>query len=506
MSSYLELLSRKYNTYNFYKDYVGKQFVHLLDYYENGNRRLTENIPTTPDIALASWVSSSNENEDPTFLSFDLYIKWNESPLFNGSVEKFIETYKKLGNTEIGSRDVIISEFKKQFLNFFRVDAQLTAGQVPQFLGQNSPKAYYLKEITGLDNLTQTIGGEKSKQFTTYGTDMIGMKFYEDVTQNLGYLSALYKSLSWSRINGKQIIPENLLRFDAEIVVTDLRKFNRIVRNIKENKLEVYADKLTHYKYSLFECQFIFSKFPHGDSLSTATVKEQVDDFEVSFNYKFSTLSFNKLNIDPQNLAKKIEFAIDNSRYDLSKIKSKDTTNNSTDGGSIKSTPNTYPLVKLYTFDLPSKKRTDEGRKEGALEDAKDSEKSKNKNKKDEVSDENKKNGVAPDQQQAVENANKPDTESDAVRRRRETVARLERISGQARDRSAAAQRNLNDLPQSQLLDRTNAFLNQSTVGQSPTLSRAGNRLLRGGQRRLNTELLRQAALLNRSLSNIRFR
>jgi hypothetical protein len=496
MSRYLELAAAKLNTYNAYKDFIGKQFVHLLDYYENGNRRITEPINTTPELLLASWVSSSNDNEDPTYLGFDLYIKWNESPLFNGSVENFIDTYKKLGNSEVGSRDVIIAEFKKQFLKFFRVDAEISAKDVPLFLGQASPKAYYLKELNGLDNLIQSVDAEKMKQFVAYGTDVITMKFYEDVTQNLGYLSALYKSLSWSRINGKMIIPENILRFDAEIVVTDIRKLNRLVKNEKDNKIEIYADKLTNYKYTLYECQFLFGKLPHGDTLSNASSKEPVDDYEIKFNYKFSTLSFNKLNVDPANLANKIEFAIDNSRYNLSKIKPKDTKNNSTNGGSISSSPNNYPLVKRYSFDLTTNKSTDESKREGSLEDAKDAEKSKTAGEEGE--------GPADDQITDAANNGKPET--DSQRKRRELAEKLTAIGKQANSAANAAKRNLNFLPQSQLLNKTNAFLNQSVAGRSPTLSRVGNRLLTAGRRQLNSEILKQASLLNKTLSNIKFR
>jgi hypothetical protein len=490
------VIENRLNTYNFYKDYVGKQFVHLLDYYENGDRRITEPINTTPELLLASFVSSSNENEDPTYLGFDIYIKWNESPLFNGSVESFIETFKKLGNSEVGSRDLIISEFKKQFLKFFRVDAEVSAKDVPLFLGQPSPRAYYLKELSGLDNLVHSVEADKTKQFVSYGTDVITMKFYEDVTQNFGYLASLYKSLSWSRINGKLIIPENLLRFDVEIVVTDIRKFNRIVKNEKDNKIEIYADKLTNYKYTLYECQFLFGKMPHGDSLSTSSSKEPVDDYEIKFNYKFSTLSFNKLNIDPTNLANKIEFAIDNSRYNLSKISPKDTKNNSTNGSSISSSANNYPLSKRYSFDLTTKKNNNEGKKEGVIEDSKNAEKSK--------SSENQGGGESPDQVRAEANSNKPETENQ--RTRREAADRLNRLSNQARSAANTANANINSLSQNPLLNRANAFLNQSVAGQSPTLSNVGNRLLRAGRRQLNTQIMRQASLLDRTLSNIRFR
>jgi hypothetical protein len=514
MSRYLDLIAAKLNSYNSYRDFVGKQFIHLLDYYENGNRRITEPIQTTPELLLASWVSSSNENEDPTYLGFDLYIKWNESPLFNGSVERFINTYKGLGNSEIGSRDVIITEFKRQFLKFFRVDAPTTANDVPLFLGQYSPRAYYLKELNGLDNLVHSMDGDKTKQFVSYGTDVITMKFYEDVTQNMGYLSALYKSLSWSRINGKLIIPENLLRFDAEIVVTDIRKFNRLVKNAAENKIEVYADKLTHYKYTLYECQFLFGKLPHGDAVANATKKEDIDDYEVKFNYKFSTLSFNKLNVDAANLANKIEFAIDDSRIDLSKTKPKDTKNNSVQNGSISSSPNNYPLVKRYTYDLVKKESTnEESKKEGPLEDAKEAEKKSAKAESEQTQTNGpgegggEGGGESADQTQAALNAAKPETE--AQRKRREAMEKLNNIGNKAKAAAKSSTRRLQDLDrqinQNRLLSRTNSFLNRNIAGRSPTLANLGNRFLSSGRSRLNRELLKQASLLDKTLSKINF-
>lgn len=157
-------------------------------------------------------------------------------------------------------------------------------------------KTYYIKKISGLENLVEKDVSHHSdtiKSMIDYGKDIIKLSLYEDVTINMGYLAMLYKTLSWSRLHGRQIIPENLLRFDAKITITEIRDFNRVVKDFNSDDLMISPDLTTKYTYTLYDCQLNFSEMSHGSELDMSSPK-MVDSFDLSFNYKYSTLAFTK--------------------------------------------------------------------------------------------------------------------------------------------------------------------------------------------------------------------
>ena len=372
--------SKKRQYYNYFEDYSGKQFIHLLDYYieQSGKIGLERNMDVpNKDIYFGSFIRTLDDNEDPTILGYDLTIKWDESPLLNGSLEKFITTFSGLGNSEIGSRLSLINNFKDQLFKFIKTNSPERSKV--EFNGVSGPKTYYLKDLAGLNKLVESSDGKDGSSFVKYGEDFITLKFNEDVTQNIGYLASLYKSLAWSRINGKQIIPENLLRFDIDITITEIKKYNRI---FKENdRLEFYVDDISKYTYTLYECQFFFPTLPHGDSLDMSNPKT-VEDYEVKFNYKFSTMKFSRLyDIDITDPKKKWEYAIDNKYSNMDKINSNSTDKNKIEDGTIKSYANSYQLFKIKDIDIATNKSTDPSKKTGVVEDAKDEDGSKEKTK-----------------------------------------------------------------------------------------------------------------------------
>jgi len=353
------LREQRLETYNNFEDYAGRQFTHLLDYFidqkgQLGNKKTinvgtdnqgTSTVGNTKDIYLGSFIRTADDNEDPTVLGYDITIKYNESPLFNGTIDSFIEQFGNLGNSEISSRKDLLDNFKKQFARFVKFDSPTTSNS-PEFVNKSGVKVYYMKSLGGLNNLVESGDGDKIKSFVEYGKEFITLEFNEDVSQNLGYLSSLYKSLSWSRINGKQIIPENLLRFDVDITITEIRKFNRVVGNsLPLTSLDVYADLISKYTYTLYECQFFFSSLPHGDTLDMSAAT-QVEKYEIKFNYKYSTMKFSKFNTGDSDDTKS-EYAIDNKHDNISRINPADTKNSRVENNNIISLSNVETMKYL---------------------------------------------------------------------------------------------------------------------------------------------------------------
>lgn len=379
-----EKLSEIVTTYGTFGDTSGLAFLHGYDNDENGTPRVIGlNSKVNKELYLASFTDSGNDNEDPTVYGYDLIIDIDNSPLFNGAIIDFINKFSMID--EVASRLQIYTAFVEKFFNYFNN------------IYNQANKAHYLKSITGLDKLTESNTPEKTSAFTEYRKDMITMTLYEDVTMGMGELVHLYKMLGWSKRNGKSIIPENLLRFEAELVVTEVRKFNRIVKmvnnvdnnqanqdnptdysdylnfddptsgatsdtdrfftaaseglgNLTDNNqasdtnptVAMYqlADLLSKYRYKLYECQFYFPKMPHGDTLDMWN-PTRLENFEIMFDYKYSTLKLEKFTWS-ENIPTATIY--DNGLYNPTELSSQDSNGSVDDNGNITNSPKEYEV------------------------------------------------------------------------------------------------------------------------------------------------------------------
>lgn len=326
------------NAYDAFDEGSNYEYLHRLD---RGQIPVGLKLTKDSDIYLSSFVETSTDNEDPVSFGYDIIIDYDNSPLFNGAIEDFLSTFSTY--SELSSRIDILTKFKAQFFKFFEISAQ-------NLLNLSQPRTYYLQKISGLGNLSESISSDKSKQFVDYGKDFVTLTLREDVSINTGYLAVLYKLLTWSRVHGKKMIPDNLLRFDVEIVVTEARKFNRVYKN-SDNTLDQYADLMSRYKYNLYECQFFFEKLSHDTDIDM-TKLDYTDGFDIKFNYKYTTLRFEKFtenaSIVVGNSITRDHVAVDNSVIDLSQVDPKNSDSFTIVNNSIVLDPVSYVLNK-YT-------------------------------------------------------------------------------------------------------------------------------------------------------------
>lgn len=235
-------------------------------------------------------------DEDPVILGFDIRINTITSPLFN-DMNSFFD-YIGTRIIEVSSRKQNYDDFVEHFSLFFdKTDTNLL----------RNFKSHYIKKVSGLDKLVET----SEQQFTKFKEDKLTITMMEDTTLNGGYLSMLYKTLSYSRINGKQIIPENLLRFDMDIIVSEIRNYNKVLKSItkaevdengeeteaSKNVMNVISDNVSRYVYHLYDCQFEFDKLSHDSTVSNVD-KNVREDFDFSILYKFSTVEMEKWKLD----------------------------------------------------------------------------------------------------------------------------------------------------------------------------------------------------------------
>ena len=247
--------------------------------------------------------------EDPVMFGFDIVIRAQESPLFSDvlqdSVSGFFNSIADSGNEEMLSRNDVWINFKSHFFQFFRdsLDNKTFVQSANDDNPTNSRFYYYLKKVSGLEGLVESNSGDTIKSFVDYGKDMIKLEFSEDVTLRVGRMAQLYKTLSWSRLSGKTMIPENLLRFDCDIVVSEVRNFVKVKKIIDGSgtpsvkDLQVLKDNVNRYVYTLYECQLFFDKMPHPGEIDLGAVPDMYTGYSVGFTYKFSTLRMDSFNL-----------------------------------------------------------------------------------------------------------------------------------------------------------------------------------------------------------------
>jgi len=250
------------------------------------------------------------ENEDPVMFGFELVINNPSSPLFNGSVNIFLNNYSFIN--EIGVRQNVYEDFKNEFQKIFKtltpikIDStklRISNGPtIPNLENKNQlfnfgKKAYlshYLKGVKGLDKLVESNTSGAKKYTADYNKDIITLDFAgENVSLTLGTLVHLYKLLYWSKPNGKGLIPENLLRFNCEIIISEVRNYKRVRKAITEGSVQVIKENLSRYIYSLRECQFYFDKMPHDVDVDLTAPKIH-ESYSMSFDYKYSSVKLEK--------------------------------------------------------------------------------------------------------------------------------------------------------------------------------------------------------------------
>jgi hypothetical protein len=247
------------------------------------------------------------ENEDPIYFGFEIEIDVLTSPLINGEALRFIEDFNS--NNEIASRKDILDSFIWELSRYFRFNSNKvdtrTTENIENIFETRLNKRFYIKKVSGLDKLIEANTASAQSAFVKYKQDLINLTFYEDTNLNTGTLASLYKLLYWSRLNGKNIIPENLLRFDCRIIVSEARNLTRIRRAMgldgqmtKAPNLEVIKENVSRYVYNLYECQLFFKSMTHPASIDLGLPFRLDESYDIELSYKFSDMRFERFVFD----------------------------------------------------------------------------------------------------------------------------------------------------------------------------------------------------------------
>jgi len=297
--------------------------------------------------------------EDPLILGFEISFNTN-SPLFYGtdieestaynSIGYFLNKYSDINDIE-WRKDVWI-EFKNRIFSIFNKSDTND--------NKKYSKSYYINKISGLENLI--------KKITNYGEDKLTITLNEDVRMISWYISELYNTLSYSYKNKRWMIPENLLRFDMNIKIHDIRNFIMPFRS--ENKIEYEISKKSTIMFTLHDCSFIFNESKNFDNdIIQSGYDQQIPGYSsLDFNIIYKSVTrwtdlplLNK-NIDPWG-KRNIEY--DNFK-NLQRAKFEDDKNNKNKGfwnDKLKSTVQTVSNASLnYLDNLETRLREERGK------------------------------------------------------------------------------------------------------------------------------------------------
>lgn len=306
-----ELVDNPYSTRDLYTIFGDN----ATDYFRHGLQVIDGLTPIeNPEngrstLRLDSFTGTPFEKNDPVIFGFDIIIDDVSSPLLNGAVDDFLRNYSNI--SEVAARIPVYEDFKQQFVKFFKTKAtvginptQTTMSKMRDTAGpetnnnddifsDRNTKAYmnyYLKKISGLDKLIEQNTPSSKKFLTEYNKEVIQLSFSEDLTLSIGTLAHLYKLLYWSKPNGKGIVPENLLRFNCDIIVSEVRNYKRVIRAIDGNDIKVIKDNVSRYVYSLKECQFYFNSMPHNSEIDMGSISPFAEgSYNIQFDYKYSS-------------------------------------------------------------------------------------------------------------------------------------------------------------------------------------------------------------------------
>jgi len=204
---------------------------------------------------------NEEQYEDPLKLGFEVSFDIN-SPLFSGgetatpafnSVEHFLEKYGDI--EDVSWRYGIWLEFKNRLFTIF--EKNLEKG-----LRSTTNKPYYINKISGLNNL--------NKKINKYGEDKLTITLNEDVRMVSWYIAELYNNLAYSYKNKRWMIPENLLRFNMNIKIHDMRNFVMPTKG-DDGKISYDISPKSTIMYTLRDCSFNFTNsYNFADEITQA--------------------------------------------------------------------------------------------------------------------------------------------------------------------------------------------------------------------------------------------
>lgn len=239
-----------------------------------------------------------DKSEEPTFLTFSIDFVTEQldnpinglptSPLF-AELDRSYSTASFLESIGMKAESARIDQFRKTLLDI------------------QTNKPWYFQSISGLDKLW-AMSNDMSKNYK--GKDIVlEIETLEAYDLKISYLADLYKSAVYDNTYRRELVPENLKKFEVNIYVAEFRNItdlvetwgfkaltsltNSSVANLGSRTLDLiransdYFEK--HVSFQQFNCQlceFDFSDtFAGGSKLSVHTPEMATNKFKIKVDW-----------------------------------------------------------------------------------------------------------------------------------------------------------------------------------------------------------------------------
>lgn len=202
--------------------------------------------------------------EDPTYLGFTLEIDTETSALFNW-VKPFLEKHST-SRVEHNARIPVYEEFVNKIIQLFKSQDSVSDNSEQGIY----IKSHYINTISGLDAL--------SKKFINWKKDALEIELHEDISLYSSYIASLYNNLVYSYETGRVMIPENLIKFNLYIKISEIRNLTSLAKlnSTDPNDIEIanaLKNNVTCIVYKLTDCEFDFTESkPFSNDITQAGI------------------------------------------------------------------------------------------------------------------------------------------------------------------------------------------------------------------------------------------
>lgn len=204
----------------------------------------------------------NSQYEDPTYLGFTIELD-EKSALFT-QVLPFLEKHSDI--PDLVARKPVYKEFVTRIRQMFNSqESVVNPNDRTEFV-----KQHYINSISGLDMLTN--------KFINWREDKLTFQLHEDISLYSSYIAYLYNNLTYSYENGRALIPENLLKFNMYIKISEIRNLTSIAKLMSNNTIDnnvanALKNNTTSLIYKLYDCEYDFFKSkPFEDQISQAGI------------------------------------------------------------------------------------------------------------------------------------------------------------------------------------------------------------------------------------------
>ena len=236
------------------------------DQYSNFNAPLRTIVDGNSDVfRYGLFKFPDSAYEDPIFCGFTIEIDDSPNSAFFNQVLPFLQNKGK-NRVELSSRIPVYNEFVSKIVQMFKSQESVASPDEKSIY----IKSHYINTVSGLDLL--------SKKFVEWKKDFLEFELYEDIAMYSSYLAFLYNDLTYSYDTGRQMIPENLLKFNMYIKISNIKNLTSIDKLLSTNPTDqqiaqALKDNVTCIVYKLTDCQFdFFDSKPMTDEITQAGI------------------------------------------------------------------------------------------------------------------------------------------------------------------------------------------------------------------------------------------